>query len=229
VISKYHGIAPVGARLLLAIGVWFTTACTDPGSGDGNACGDNVCANGETPKTCPEDCDAPGPRCGDQVCDSGETVTACPQDCTCGNHVCDSSETMASCPQDCTCGNHVCDASETTASCPQDCPAVVCGNAVCESSETATSCPQDCTATLKTQNNSSLTINHLYVYGCTNSTEGPDQLAGRVIASATSFSLNRIPPGCYRFHATTLDGSGWRTPQDVTMRAAEILTWTLTN
>lgn len=148
---------------------------------------------------------------------------------TCGDHVCESTETLASCPTDCTCGNHTCEASETPASCPADCPVTVCDNGTCEAGETPTSCPSDCGAKMTTRNSSSYYVYHLYVYGCTATSEGPDLLAGKLIYPGYELTLTKIPPGCYLFHATTADGSGWRTPTGVTLKSAETLVWTLRN
>jgi len=124
------------------------------------------------------------------------------------------------------CGDDVCDMGETAANCPQDC--TVCGNSICEVGETS-ACPKDCTAVLVMRNTSSYAVYHLYVYGCAAPSEGSDQLNATIVPSGSQYSLYNIPPGCYFFHATTLDGSGWRTPTGVTLRNAELYTWTLTN
>lgn len=49
---------------------------------DADRCGDGTCNdNLETSRLCPQDCNAPTAICGDFLCDAGETPTTCPGDC----------------------------------------------------------------------------------------------------------------------------------------------------
>jgi len=51
-------------------------------------CGDGVC-QGNEPKTCPQDCEAPPPVCGDGVCNGDETCSTCEADCgQCSSRAC---------------------------------------------------------------------------------------------------------------------------------------------
>ncbi len=112
-------------------------------------CGDNICNNGETEKTCPNDCKNP---CGDGICDKGENSNNCPQDCKppgCGDKYCGDSETAENCPDDCSdinCGNGFCEPKESPSSCKKDCCGS-CGDGKCKGyscGENAQTCPQDC-------------------------------------------------------------------------------------
>ena len=149
----------------------------------------------------------------------------------CGNHSCEAGESTMSCPADCPpsgpqCGNHVCETGETAATCALDC--AVCGNNVCESGETS-SCPADCPASLQVTNNSSYPIYYLYVRPCASSDWGTDQLRQDVIPTNGTFTLNRIPPGCYYLRALISDNQhGWQTyPTSVTLHPAEVFPWSL--
>jgi hypothetical protein len=79
------------------------------------ACGDNLCTNGETPSSCPADCDV----CGNGICRANESVYSCPQDCAvCGDGVCSPGE---SCAADCnptTCGNSMAGIQRARLICP---------------------------------------------------------------------------------------------------------------
>src|SRR5215217_2253563 len=98
-------------------------------------CGeDGICDLGETPETCPLDCDSPGDPCGNGLCEPFETRQSCPADCGAG-------------PIGGTCGNGYCEALESPLSCPTDCDSPVgdsCGDGLCESHESHQACPADC-------------------------------------------------------------------------------------
>lgn len=74
-------------------------------------CGDGACDGGETPGTCPADCEDGAPICGDGVCEVGETPDDCAADCddggpVCGDGTCDEGE---ACAADCDpCGGAPC-------------------------------------------------------------------------------------------------------------------------
>lgn len=112
-------------------------------------CGDTICNNGETEKTCPNDCKNP---CGDGVCDKGEDSNKCPQDCKppgCGDKYCGDGETAKNCPDDCSdinCGNGFCEPKESPTSCKKDCCGS-CGDGKCigySCGENAQTCAEDC-------------------------------------------------------------------------------------
>ena len=79
---------------------------TPGGGGEEPVCGDGICHFGETPTSCPADCQVSGPVCGNDICELGETEVSCSVDCTIGGPVC---------------GNDICELGETTISCPADC------------------------------------------------------------------------------------------------------------
>lgn len=93
----------LAALSILALTSTLLFACGDPSSATG--CGDNVCSVGESPASCPEDCEKPdaGVTCGNTKCDAGETHSTCPADCpaVCGDTKCEGSETQSTCPVDC--------------------------------------------------------------------------------------------------------------------------------
>lgn len=64
-------------------------------------CGDTICADDESPDSCPDDCT---PGCGNTNCGLFESTTNCPKDCgtLCGDGACNGEETPSSCPSDCT-------------------------------------------------------------------------------------------------------------------------------
>jgi PKD repeat protein len=68
--------------------------------GDGEICGNAVCGDFESARTCPSDCQA---VCGNAVCELTENPFACPADCqpVCGNGLCEAGETVTTCPNDC--------------------------------------------------------------------------------------------------------------------------------
>jgi hypothetical protein len=162
---------PFTLALMAALWIW---ACGDDSAPTNDAvCGDDVCEEGETEATCPQDC-----YCGNGACEETEDATGCPADCAeCGDGIChDPTETCDNCPQDCgsciECGNgiiegdEVCDSTDLggatcesvdasyiggtlacTDTCTFDtaaCLTAICGNDVCEETEDATSCPDDC-------------------------------------------------------------------------------------
>lgn len=67
-------------------------------------CGDGLCSEsqGETTRTCAEDC---GSSCGDGECNGGESGDSCYVDCgSCGDNICESKEVAEqSCAADCGC------------------------------------------------------------------------------------------------------------------------------
>lgn len=227
---------------LCALVVGLVACATDPKGGgsddddddDEIECGNNKCEDGETPKNCEEDCEDEG-TCGNNMCETGEQ-TSCPGDCvtgpTCGDNKCEGNEAQT-CPADCpvvpVCGNNKCEGNETS-TCPQDCDVdPVCGNNVCEGTETST-CPTDCPAAVRLQNNSSYYIYNFYIAACGSPSWGPDQTGAAYIAPGYSFTVNRIPPGCYHFRATNYDSSlYWQTPSPVTLNPNVQYTWTLSN
>ncbi len=119
---------------------------------DTGTCGNGQCIDGETCKSCPEDCGF-CMGCGDGTCDDGETCSNCPADCgacdSCGDGFCDDGETCTTCPQDCgqcaSCGDGKCESNENCNNCPQDCGKCAgCPSGDCSGTETCISCPQDC-------------------------------------------------------------------------------------
>lgn len=118
--------------------------CSDPTTCKGPKCptiptwcGDKSCNNGETPKTCPQDCQQTGP-CGDGFCEGSETCTSCPGDCGscaglpvsgCGNGKCDNAEHCGVCPKDC--GVCSTDCGSVAAKATPGCPGCKCEAAVC--------------------------------------------------------------------------------------------------
>ncbi len=96
-------------------------------------CGDKLCNDTETCKTCPKDCGACASVCGDGSCSvATENCQSCSQDC-------------GKCPV--LCGDSICDATETCGSCPADCPCPKCGDGKCDAAtENCQSCPGDCGA-----------------------------------------------------------------------------------
>jgi len=114
---------------------------------DCSLCGDGICASGETPKTCAQDCCG---GCGDGKCllGCGENATSCPSDCgtACGNGKCEGGESPQTCATDCAkfaCGNKSCDPGENPQNCPSDC-GTPCGDCICQNGENGSSCPADC-------------------------------------------------------------------------------------
>ncbi len=123
-----------------------------PGGGGVAMCGDAVCSRGpcgETSETCPADCPQ---TCGDGACADGEDPRSCPEDCEeqrCGDGLCAPSEGGAEeCPADCAagCGNCLCDGDEDWWTCPGDCGH--CGDSICSPcshlGEDVLRCPLDC-------------------------------------------------------------------------------------
>lgn len=210
---------------LCALIVGLVACAADPGgSGGGDddddddddeaECGNNRCEPGETPSNCEEDCEEEptGPVCGDMKCEGNEAQT-CAGDC----------------PVVPVCGNNKCEGNETS-TCPQDCDVdPICGNNVCEANEAST-CPTDCPASVRLQNNSSIYIYNFYVATCGSPTWGPDQTGSLYIAPNNSFTVTKVPPGCYYFRATNYDASYyWQTPSAVTLAPSTQYTWTLVN
>ena len=106
-------------------------------------CGNGLCDDGETVKSCHTDCQSRHWECGNGVCEQGENTLVCPRDCLsgdqgCGDGTCDGGETAANCPGDCPlqddpdCANGVCDAGESVATCPNDCQTLLLFNGMCE-------------------------------------------------------------------------------------------------
>jgi len=132
------------------------------------------------------------------------------------------------------CGDHVCNGAETSATCAQDCPRMnpnpetVCGNGVCEAGENS-SCTADCMASLRVTNSSTYTIYNLYVWRCTESGPGTDQLGANVLSPSNAFTLTNIPPGCWMFKARNSTSIMWQTPTGVQLNAGQQYTWNLIN
>src|SRR5262245_48088625 len=67
-----------------AIMAWIIAGCgTDEPTREQSPilpCGDGVCREGETARSCPADCPA---VCGDGACTAGESCTRCAADCDC--------------------------------------------------------------------------------------------------------------------------------------------------
>ncbi|MBL4695111.1 hypothetical protein JKY72_07140, partial [Candidatus Gracilibacteria bacterium] len=108
----------------------------------GPECGNGDCEPGETPGTCPADCETEA-VCGDTVCEpaKGENLVTCEDDCyECGDGTCSTAdEDYTNCPEDCEkpvkCGDEVCepDKGETKENCGEDCDD--CGDGTCGTSE----------------------------------------------------------------------------------------------
>lgn len=153
---------------------------------------------------------------------------------TCGNGVCEPGETSAcaDCATGPVCGDGVCQPGETTAC--ADCAAgPICGDGACDPGETAAGCPDDCgapdPAALEVRNDSSFSIWYLYVAACGASSWGSDQLGASTIPAGAVFTVNGIPPGCYRLRATTRTSDYfWETQSDVTLVSSQTYVWTLT-
>ncbi len=69
-------------------------------------CGDGVCGEGESCRTCAPDCTDCIVACGNQECQVGEDCENCPADCgecpiVCGDGVCNGDETCVACLDDC--------------------------------------------------------------------------------------------------------------------------------
>lgn len=204
-------IAMIVATSVVACGDHAASSSGDDGDDDDSipagdfVCGNDVCEDGETPHNCPADC-SPS-KCGDDKCNGNETVDTCPMDCA-------------------VCGDTICSTTEDVTSCPADC--AVCGDSICSSTETATSCAQDCTGTFRTDNQSSFTISGLYVYACGTTNRGSNQIAGRVIAPNSSFTMTMVPPGCWNFHADGTSGVFWDRFNTI-IEASKTFTWTVIN
>jgi hypothetical protein len=68
----------IGTAILCATNAFGASAC---GGNDSPRCGDGVCNNGETPRSCTLDCGVPADHCGDGYCNFGERANTCPEDC----------------------------------------------------------------------------------------------------------------------------------------------------
>lgn len=110
------------------------------------------------------DCNGTTKHCGDFICEDGETPSSCPHDCQgCGDHHCDLLENESNCPTDCSayCGDGQCSNNETESSCPSDCAS--CGDGTCSGTETPNSCPTDCDCSmLKTFQDCSQCLTNLH-------------------------------------------------------------------
>src|SRR5688572_24359697 len=145
-------------RLGLLAMLGYLAACSEAGTAIGNCNGDGICNDGETDRSCPDECT----RDCDGVCELPRDCATCLDDCgttleqlcpgVCGNTACEPAdgENSDTCPLDCMapvgdCGDGACAADEDMASCPQDCSfGMGCGNFVCNVDESCTTCPEDC-------------------------------------------------------------------------------------
>lgn len=130
------------ARLGYALALALDAAATSAAAQDaGPACGDGICARGETCAACPADCAPCGggvvSACGDGVCARGESCDSCILDC--GPCTLDAGTAR--------CGDGVCARGESCTSCVSDCgPCPVCGDGTCQRNERCDTCPADCRA-----------------------------------------------------------------------------------
>ena len=118
-------------------------------------CGDGICQESETYKSCPDDCEKPE-LCGNGICEADENYETCPQDCPkkfkCGDRICSEGENYGNCAKDCSSGvaDGYCDGAKDNI-CDPDCSRdededCLCNkNGVCESEyEDYLNCAEDC-------------------------------------------------------------------------------------
>lgn len=145
------------SRKILTIAALVVLVCScgrDAVFGDGSpeSCGNSLCDESETPKSCPADCRSEDWECGNGVCEPNENHEVCPKDCLapglgCGDGACEGNETAANCPDDCysqvpnfTCGNGVCEAGESVKTCPNDCLTIPFFDGACADDDESSEC-----------------------------------------------------------------------------------------